>query len=93
MRYCLSSKADDDVPSPWSVGEPIGEHSVVFRGNAPSMGYGTFVKFPLASCGYKIPEGAWQPIMWMVPATSMTSEEAWLELARRYRYIYGPTAP
>ncbi len=38
-------------------------------------------------------EGARAPTVWTVPTPTMTSDEARLELARRYLHVYGPTMP
>lgn len=36
-------------------------------------------------------EGARQPVVWTIPAPSMESQQARLELARRYLHLFGPT--
>jgi hypothetical protein len=38
-------------------------------------------------------EGARSPTIWTVPAPQVEEREAWLELARRYLHIFGPTTP
>ena len=38
-------------------------------------------------------EGARQPVIWTVPAPTMSVDEARLELARRYLHVLGPTNP
>ena len=38
-------------------------------------------------------EGARQPVVWTVPAPTMSAEDAALELARRYLHVLGPGLP
>ncbi len=38
-------------------------------------------------------EGAGQPLIWTVPAPSITAEDARAELARRYLHVVGPQTP